>query len=224
MHLTLEEGRCKGHPSRASIPARDPPFVNLSTLLTKKFRLVLVSRNSREFQGKEDHTDDSKRKFEGRICRQQDLQVMGSLIQSSVVRENCFKLIKSKENLIKPTLRMKMPGPKCSNRLVIYYHPSSSKDPLYDYKKRNEAQSIQCLEEIQLVLSRTMVSICITPSSPEYELLLAISPLSRSARNSDSNSPRCFPILKNSIKYHPHEGNKDCVALKSTKQQSRKND
>lgn len=132
----MEEGRCKGHPSRASIPARDPPFVNLSTLLTIKFRLVLVSRNSLEFQGKENLTDDSKRKFEGRICRQQDLQVMGSLIQSSVVRENCFKLIKSKENLIKPTLRMKMPGPKCSNRLVIYYHPSSSKDPLYDNKRK----------------------------------------------------------------------------------------
>jgi len=47
-----------------------------------------------------------------------------------------------------------MPGPKYSNRLVIYYHPSSSKDPLSDEKKRNGDQIHAMLRRDSINLSR----------------------------------------------------------------------
>jgi len=40
----------------------------------KQFRLVMISWITSQFQVKESLTVDSKRKFEGRICRQQDLR------------------------------------------------------------------------------------------------------------------------------------------------------
>lgn len=52
-----------------------------------------------------------------------------------------------------------MPGPKYLNRLVIYYHPSSSKDPLSDEKKRNGDQIHAMLRRDSINLSRTKVII-----------------------------------------------------------------
>ncbi len=126
--LTFEEGRCRGHPSNASIPPSDPWFVNLSIWrLTENpnylSHLLITHLTSK------------------RTMHLQQI-VKGSLQEESVKKMTCIQQFfnfsihthldtfwmvqymgEYGQNF---TAWKRKPMEKCSNKQEIYHHPSSS--------------------------------------------------------------------------------------------------